>query len=306
MGLSKASPGPSTSSAAAPAPPSSAWLLPLSLLTLALVLAGDDVGAAGLLSAPPTEVLAVRSASGEPSASPRLCASAAEMTVGEWSSSEDGGGAKGDHADRFLPAGCRLVEPGFDADGSLCAQLAALRIDALVFLGDSLAANLMLDLREGFFGEMSTEERPFGRQSCWASRKANFMSTGRGPCHDSEACGGALRISWMDAARPDNQSESPHPGAPAYPGVMRTNAYNFLGDFPLERVAVVVWFGACERFAVLYSRPATLFSPAPSISRSQVSIIYHTRSRAWTLAATSSTCCASSASAPPSSRLLSF
>ena len=158
MGLSKASPGPSTSSAAAPAPPSSAWLLPLSLLTLALVLAGDDVGAAGLLSAPPTEVLAVRSASGEPSASPRLCASAAEMTVGEWSSSEDGGGAKGDHADRFLPAGCRLVEPGFDADGSLCAQLAALRIDALVFLGDSLAANLMLDLREGFFGEMSTEE----------------------------------------------------------------------------------------------------------------------------------------------------
>jgi hypothetical protein len=225
------------------------------------------------------------------------------MTVGEWSSSEDGGGAKGDHADRFLPAGCRLVEPGLDADGSLCAQLAALRIDALVFLGDSLAANLMLDLREGVFGEMSTEERPFGRVSCWASRKANFMSTGRGPCHDSDVCGGALRISWMDAARPDNQSESPHPGTPAYPGVMRTNAYNFLSDLPLEQVAVVVWFGAFARCVVPSLHPATVFSLAPSISCTQVSIIYH-RSRAWTQAATSSTCCASSASAPQSFRLL--
>jgi hypothetical protein len=259
-----------TATVATPSPP---WLLPLSLLTLALVLAGDDLGAAGLLSLSPTKARAVRGASGEPSASPRLCASAAEMTVGEWSSSEDGGGAKGDHADRFLPASCRLVEPGFDADGSLCAQLAALRIDALVFLGDSLAANLMLDLREGFFGEMSTEERPFGRLSCWASRKANFMSDGRGPCHDTEVCGGALRISWMDAARPDNTSESPFPGTPAYPGAMRSNAYNFLSDLPLERVAVVIWFGKCKRCADLSLRPARLFSLAPSISRMQAYII---------------------------------
>ena len=162
---------------------------------------------------------------------------------GVWSSSTDNGPAKVDHADRFQPAGCRLVEPGYDADGSLCARIAALGINAIVFAGDSLAANLMVDLREGFFGEMTSEERPFGRKSCWESRWANYYSAGRGPCHDGTACGGGLRISWREMSRPDNVSESPFPGERAFPGVARENAYKFLAEMPEERVAVILWFG---------------------------------------------------------------
>ena len=170
-----------------------------------------------------------------------VCRTDREVVKGEWNSTPSfDGDSFGGQTDRFNPTECGILDPGYDADGKICSQLQELQYDALVFVGDSLAANLMIDLRESFFGEMTSEERPFGRTSCWVGRKSNFYGA-RGVCHDGLACNDKLRVSWIDAARPDNRSASP-PDQRARP-VMREALFKFLDEMPQERVAIVIWFG---------------------------------------------------------------
>jgi len=158
-----------------------------------------------------------------------LCASSAAMTEGgRWSSPPGGGAELGGRGDEYEPARCALAPAGFEEAGELCAELAERRLGALLFVGDSLAFNLEVDLRMNVFGETSPG---LSRYECWVGRHTYFNPTDRGVCHDGAICGGAQRVSFVTGQKLE--------------GGMRGSVHGFLGGQPAgQRAAVVLWLGA--------------------------------------------------------------
>jgi len=158
------------------------------------------------------------------------CASAAAMTDGgRWSSppNDDSGG----RGDVYAAAGCVVAPAGFEDSGALCAELAERRLGALLFVGDSLAFNLEVDLRMNVFGETSAG---LSRFDCWVGRHTYFSPDDRGICHDGAVCGGAVRISFVTGQRLSDAE-----------GQMRSRVFGFLNAQPAgQRAAVVLWLGA--------------------------------------------------------------
>jgi hypothetical protein len=168
-------------------------------------------------------------AAGAPAAQRPLCASSAAMTEGgRWSSPPGGGVELGGRGDEYVPAGCEIAPAGFGEAGELCAELAERRLGALLFVGDSLAFNLEVDLRINVFGETSPG---LSRFDCWVGRHTYFNPNDRGVCHDGAICGGAQRVSFVTGQKLE--------------GGMRASVHGFLGGQPAgQRAAVVLWLGA--------------------------------------------------------------
>jgi hypothetical protein len=227
-------PPPPPPPAAPPSPPlvspaRVAQLLAASALILLLALEVDGSGGGGgFFSSSLLRGGAARPAGGGAGAARPLCASAAAMIDGGvWSSPP--GDETGGRADEWTPAGCALAPAAFEDTAELCAQLAERRLGALLFVGDSLAFNLEVDLRMNTFGEASAG---LSRHECWVGRHTYFSE--RGVCHDGAICGGATRVSFATGQKL-NDAE----------GGMRGKVFNFLlAQPPGQRAAVVLWLGA--------------------------------------------------------------
>ena len=126
---------------------------------------------------------------------PALCTATSAMVAGSWTLPDEAS----PWADTYKPATCVLRETGFDADGSVCERFAAQGITRIFFIGDSLAANLELDMRVSVFGDIS---EGLSRYECWKGRHTHFGASYRNVCHDGTVCGGRLKVSWVDMARP--------------------------------------------------------------------------------------------------------
>lgn len=96
--------------------------------------------------------------------------------------------AAGDAWAQLWPYALPEIAPASEA-AALCAEFAVRNVTDLVFLGDSFAINLAIDVRRGLLGEASAPTRG----ECWAQRRGGL---GGAECTRGVVCGGALHVRY--------------------------------------------------------------------------------------------------------------